>query len=447
MKNVIRTIERETGFDPQAPELIYRAHRDSRVKYWFYSILISLAVLMFLPWTQNINASGTVTTLYQDQRPQELNTIIPGRIIKWWVKEGDMVKKGDTIVQLADVKDDYLDPNLVERTEEQLKSKQLKIDFYQQKIKATQSQVIALEQSRDFKIAAMENKLEQLKRKVLSDSAELVAADIDLGIATLQFSRAKQMFSDGIIALTELERRTAQFNKMQALATEKQQKLLNTRQDLAITRIEMLGVRQDADDKIFKARSEIAGAQSEVASTGGDLAKNTNQLANYVIRGSQRWLIAPQDGQVNNARKQGLNEMVKEGETIAEIVPTQTDLAVELFVAPQDLVLVNKGQEVRLIFDGFPAIVFSGWPAASYGTFLGEVIAVETNVNINGKFRILVVPGKREKAWPVNVRFGAGVKGFAMLKNVSIWYELWRQINGFPPEYYKPVTAEKDKKK
>jgi multidrug efflux pump subunit AcrA (membrane-fusion protein) len=252
---------------------------------------------MFLPCTQNINASGTVTTLFQDQRPQELNTIIPGRIIKWWVKEGDMVKKGDTIVQLADVKDDYLDPNLVERTEEQLKSKQLKIDFYQQKIQATLSQVIALEQSRDFKIAAMENKLEQLKRKVLSDSAELVAADIDLGIATLQFSRAKQMFSDGIIALTELERRTAQFNKMQALATEKQQKLMNTRQDLSITRIEMLGVRQDADDKIFKARSEIAGAQSEVASTGGDLAKNTNQLANYVIRGSQRWLIAPQDGQ------------------------------------------------------------------------------------------------------------------------------------------------------
>jgi multidrug efflux pump subunit AcrA (membrane-fusion protein) len=194
---------------------------------------------MFLPWTQNINASGTVTTLFQDQRPQELNTIIPGRIIKWWVKEGDMVKKGDTIVQLADVKDDYLDPNLVERTEEQLKSKQLKIDFYQQKIKATQSQVIALEQSRDFKISALENKLEQLKRKVLSDSAELVAADIDLGIATLQFTRAKQMFSDGIIALTELERRTAQFNKMQALATEKQQKLLNTRQDLAITRIDM----------------------------------------------------------------------------------------------------------------------------------------------------------------------------------------------------------------
>lgn len=447
MKNVIQNIEQESGYTPSSPAKIYRAYRDSSVKFWFYGIIITLIVLMFLPWTQNISASGTVTTLYQDQRPQEINTIIPGRIIKWWVKEGDMVKKGDTIVQLADVKDDYLDPQLLQRTEEQLRAKQLKIDFYEEKIKATENQVQALEQSRDFKLSALENKLDQLKRKVLSDSAELAAAEIDLGIATQQFGRAKQMYSEGIIALTELERRTAQFNKMQAAVTEKQQKLLNTRQDLAITRIDMMGVSQDAADKIFKAKSEIAGARSDVASTGGDLAKNTNELANYAIRGSQRWLIAPQDGQLINARKQGLNEMVKEGETIAEIVPTQTDLAVELFVKPQDLVLVNKGQDVRLIFDGFPAIVFSGWPAASYGTFLGEVIAVETNVNINGKFRILVVPGKREKSWPSNVRFGAGVKGFAMLKNVSIWYELWRQINGFPPEYYKPVAVEKEQKK
>ncbi len=447
MKNIIGTIEKETGYAPQAPEKIYRAHRESNVKYWFSGILIFLAILLFLPWTQNINASGTVTTLYQDQRPQEINAIIPGRIIKWWVKEGDMVKKGDTLVQLADVKDDYLDPQLLQRTEEQILSKQQKIGFYEDKISATESQVAAIEMSRDFKLSSLENKLEQLKRKVISDSAELTAAEIDLGIATQQFNRAKQMFSEGIIALTELERRTAQYNKMQASATEKRQKFFNTRQDITITEIDMKGVSQDAADKIFKAKSEIAGARSEVASTGGDLAKNTNQLANYAIRGSQRWLLAPQDGQLISAKKQGLNEMVKEGETIAEIVPTQTDLAVELYVAPQDLVLISKGQEVRLIFDGFPAIVFSGWPAASYGTFLGEVIAVETNVNPNGKFRILVVPGKNEKQWPVNVRFGAGVKGFAMLKNVSIWYELWRQINGFPPEYYLPGTVSKDKKK
>jgi multidrug resistance efflux pump len=444
MKNISQTIKKETGFQPKSPGMIYRAEKESKVKYWFYGILGALIIVMFLPWTQNINTAGKVTTLYQDQRPQELNSIIPGRIVKWWVKEGDFVKKGDTIVQLLDIKDDYLDPQLVQRTEEQLKAKQQKIIFYNDKINATQSQVAALEQSRDLKLNSLENKLEQTRRKLLSDSAEAVAAEIEYTIATQQLNRGKQMFSEGVVALTELEKRTAQFNKTQAILTEKQQKFQNTRQDLVILKIEMGNVRQEAADKIFKAQGDIATARGEVATADGEVAKGVNQLANYVIRGGQRWLIAPQDGQVINARKQGLNETVKEGETIVEIVPNKIDYAVELFVDPMDLVLIDHGQDVRLIFDGFPAIVFSGWPAASYGTFLGEVIAVETNLSSNGKFRILVVPGNEEKKWPPNVKIGAGVRGFAMLKNVSIWYELWRQINGFPPEYYKVAT---DKKK
>jgi multidrug resistance efflux pump len=343
-----------------------------------------------------------------------------------------------------DIKDDYLDPQLLQRTEEQLKAKQQKIVFYNDKITATQSQVAALEQSRDLKLNSLENKMEQTRRKLLSDSAEVVAAEIDFNIAVQQLNRGKQMFNEGVVPLTELEKRTAQFNKTQAILTEKQQKFQNTRQDLVILKIEMSNVRQEAADKIFKAQGDIASARGEVATTDGEVAKGTNQLANYVIRGGQRWLIAPQDGQVINAKKQGLNETVKEGETIVEIVPNNIDYAVELFVDPMDLVLIDRGQNVRLIFDGFPAIVFSGWPSASYGTFLGKVIAVETNLSSNGKFRILVVPGKEEKQWPTNLKMGAGVRGFAMLKNVSIWYELWRQVNGFPPEYYK-VSVDKKK--
>jgi len=119
----------------------------------------------------------------------------------------------------------------------------------------------------------LDNKLEQLRRKVTSDSAELVAAEIDHGIAVQQLNRAKQMFSEGIIALTEFERRTAQYNKALALLTEKQQKFQNTKQDITICRIEMSTVRQDAADKIFKAKGEIAAARSEVASTDGEVAK------------------------------------------------------------------------------------------------------------------------------------------------------------------------------
>ena len=89
---------------------------------------------------------------------------------------------------------------------------------------------------------------------------------------------------------------------------------------------------------------------------------------------------------------------------------------------------------------GFPVIVFSGWPAASYGTFGGVIAAVETSVSDNGKFRLLVIEDKDEKPWPKQLRMGGGANGIALLKDVAIGYEIWRNINGFPPEYYKPAA-------
>jgi multidrug efflux pump subunit AcrA (membrane-fusion protein) len=438
MKKLNESILNQTGYQPQSPHKIYRAEKGSNVKKWFWGFFIFLLLFLMLPWTQNISTNGTVTTLYQDQRPQELNSIIPGRIVKWWVKEGDFVNKGDTILELADVKDEYLDTNLVKRTEAQLEAKEQKILFYNEKINAIVNQIQAVENGRNLKLKSLENKLEQFKRKLISDSAEVVAAEIENNIANQQLIRGKQLFAQGVIPLTELEKRTAQHNKTMAVFTEKQQKYLNTKQDLIITKIEMNEVQQEAADKIFKSKSEIALSKSEIATTGGDVAKNQNQLSNYITRGKQRWLISPQSGQIINAKKSGINEIVKEGEMIVEVVPTKVNHAVELYVEPMDLILLNIGQPVRLIFDGFPAIVFSGWPRNSYGTFVGRVVAIETNRNENGKFRILAVPDLNEKPWPTELKIGAGAKGFALLKNVQIWYELWRQINGFPPDYYKP---------
>ena len=443
MRHLLNSIKQDAGYDLQSPQKIYRADKESNIKRWFWMICLFIVVLMWMPWTQNIQATGIITTLYQDQRPQQLNSIIPGRILKWWVKEGDFVKKGDTIVQLADVKDDYLDPQLMQRTNEQVDAKQQKMVFYQQKISATESQIIAMENARELKLNSLDNKMEQIRRKMLSDSAEIISAEVDYQVAVQQLSRAKEMYARGIITLVEFEKRSQQFNKALAVLTEKQQKFQNSKQDVIICSIEMNSTRQDAADKIFKARGEIASAQSEIASTSGDLSKNRNQLSNYEIRGSQRWLIAPQNGQLVKAKKSGINEMVKEGDMIAEIVPTTFNYAAELFISPMDLVLVNKGQRVTLIFDGFPAMVFSGWPAASYGIFVGEVTAVETNLSENGKFRVLVTQNSTERQWPSELKIGTGVQGFALLKNVSIWYELWRQINGFPPEYYKKASSSK----
>ena len=132
---------------------------------------------------------------------------------------------------------------------------------------------------------------------------------------------------------------------------------------------------------------------------------------------------------------------------IAEIVPDKIQYAVEMFIRPLDLPLIKPGQKVRLLFDGFPAIVFSGWPAASSGTFAGEITAVESNVSNNGKFRLLIKEDANKKPWPKELKMGTGAQGIALLNDVPVWYELWRNINGFPPDYYShEETKQKENK-
>ena len=444
MKKVLDNIDEETGKKYSAYNSIYSVDIESRIKNIFWGLFFVLVFILFVPWTQNINTSGIVTTQFQEQRPQQINSIIPGKIIKWWVKEGDFVQKGDTIVELADTKDDYLDPRLIERTNDQLIAKKQKVDFYDSKITNIKGQIVAIEEGFKLKESAIRNKIQQLERKILIDSAELSAAKIDLEVGTNQYNRAGKMLNDGIISLVDYERRTQSFNKAKAGFQEKQQKFLNTKQDVLIARIELNTLKQDINDKLFKLKGDIANSNTEKSTVIAEVAKNENELSNYRIRGGQKWLLAPQTGQIIKAKKAGINEIVKEGEMIVEIVPNSFKYAVELFVKPMDLALINKGQDVRLQFDGYPAIVFSGWPNSSYGTFAGKISAIETNRNENGQFRVLIIPDMTEKNWPSNLKIGTGAQGFALLNDVPIWYELWRQLNGFPPDFYTLEVKGKD---
>ncbi len=429
---------------------IYRHDKSSKVRRYFFIIIGIMLGILFIPWTQNIRSAGAVTTLRQEERPQELNNIIPGRIVKWWVKEGDFVKKGDTIVQLAEIKDDYLDPELLQRTEQQLSAEQMTIDYYQGKVSATGDQITALQNEQQLKLSSIDNKVIQTQRKVQSDSMKVIAARNEMLVADRQLEGATKMYEQGVIPLTEFERRKVLHQNVNAKLIGAQNDYSNSKQDLLILQLDRSAAIQEYAEKIAKAAGDRFQSQSQIASGQGKVAKLQNQYSNYRIRNGQYFVLAPQDGQIIKAMKAGINEILKEGEMIVQVVPGNYQLATEIWVKPMDLQLLAVGQKVRFMFDGFPAIIFSGWPQASYGTFGGEIVAIETNLSENGMFRLLVAEDKNDRKWPTDLKLGTGVVSFALLNDVPIWYELWRQVNGFPPDYYKSngnTKQEKDKKK
>ena len=427
----------------QSVNKVYHIHKKSRVKRWFLFIFLGGIIVLFLPWTQNIKVIGNVSTLYQDQRPQQLNSPIPGRIIKWYVKNGDDVKKGDTLLQLSEEKDDYLDPLLVKRTEQQVDAKKGLQKYYEAKVGTTNNQMQALNSGRELKLSQLRVKISQLNHKMTGEEAELTAANNEFRMTADQYERQKKMYDEGLVSLTQFQQRSVSYQNALAKKTATENKLAQTRQEIMNVNIEQNATIQDYNEKLSKTEGDRFQSMGQIEGSGGDIAKLENQVANYKARQGLYFVIASQDGQVVQINKAGIGEILKDGESIGVIVPEKVDYAVEVFIKPVDLPLVKEGQRVMCIFDGFPAIVFSGWPNSSYGTFAGKVIAIENNISTNGMFKALVIQDKNEKQWPPKIKMGTGVQGIAILNDVPIWYELWRNINGFPPDYYEVKTTEK----
>ena len=178
---------------------------------WILIIMAFVLLALFLPWTQNIRARGNVSTLNPEQRPQEVNSLISARISTWFIQNGDFVKKGDTLLVLAETKDEYLDPELLKRTSEQLDAKSQSADFYRNKVNTSLEQITALEKGLDLKLSQLKIKLRQYTLQVQSDSMAMSAAAGQFKIASVQVQRQEELYKAGLKSLVELEARQQYF--------------------------------------------------------------------------------------------------------------------------------------------------------------------------------------------------------------------------------------------
>jgi adhesin transport system membrane fusion protein len=408
-------------------------------------LLITLAILigiLCIPWTQNISSTGSIISLEPNSRPQAVETIIGGRVEKWFVQEGDSVKKGDTILFLSEIKVDYFDPNLVQNTESQLQSKESALEGYMSKIASLDLQINAMISGKEVKKDQARAKIEQAQFKVKTDSTDLLNAERNATITEEQFNRYEQLYKQDLISKTELETRRMSYQNASTKVQEHRNKLSISKNELLNARRELRAIDAEYSDKISKAESEKYASMSTLYTAEGELTKLQNQFNNYDRRNGLYYILAPQDGFISKTSKSGIGETVKEGEEIARISPFGFAHAVEIFISPTDMPLVHAGEQVRLIFDGFPAFVISGWQHISKGVYNGTILTVDPALHESGKFRVLVRPQDGEQ-WPSALKQGGGVQAIMLLNDVPVGYELWRTFNGFPPDFYSPDQSKK----
>lgn len=373
----------------------------------FIGVLLAftLAFLILVPWQQTVVGSGKVTSFAPEARPQTVESRISGRIVRWYVREGAHVNKGDTIAILADINVNFLDTNLLNRLQV---LRERTFDAQEKAINVAIQRRKQAEQRYNASLARLENVM------------------VEISTARIRYLRADTLFKQDLVSRRELE--TAQLNLQKAMA------------DSATAYAGMTSAQQDIN--AFVAEEERVINQAYVTMQEVDV-----RLGNAEGRVGSGVILAPLTGTVVRIAKAGSGQTVKEGEELALIVPTTNDQAVEIYVSGMDAALIQPGRYVSLQFSGFPAFQFSGWRHVNVGIFHGRVKVVDAVDDGTGRFRVLVIPtdDPEYRSWPDGryLRQGTDATGWVLLDEVPIGYELWRQLMGFPPQFPVPIKDTK----
>ncbi|MEM7230952.1 MAG: HlyD family efflux transporter periplasmic adaptor subunit [Planctomycetota bacterium] len=402
--------------------------RATRKLAWFVALgMAFLSIIFFVsPWRQNIPATGRVVAFDPLDRMQLIPAPVTGRLKKLFVQEGTRVKEGDPLVELSD-----LDPDYERRLTQQVEFSQQKVSAARDTVEFYTRQLELLEQERTQAIAVANADREVAQNKVHAEQQELLAAEADLKQKSADRTRRETLFPKKLVSELDLQKAVAASVTAEAKVRAVDAKLEQVKSELRAKEAKVRQVTSSTQAKIESVRTYREDARSKKASAEKELNDSETKLR----RQHTQTVPAPRDGVVLRIHGGSQASFVKSGEPLIDFVPTSDMLAVELWVRGNDAPLMKKGHEVRLQFEGWPAVQFAGWPSVAVGTFGGRVHVVDAHDNGAGRFRVLVVPDPNDEPWPdlFYARQGTRANGWVLLDEVSVGYELWRQLNAFPP--------------
>jgi multidrug resistance efflux pump len=402
--------------------------------------------LLFVPWRQSAMGSGTVLAQNPQERPQAFKSPTKGivRSVKADLREGSYVAQGEILIELEPTAEGG-----VQQLELQIAAVKNKQELARGKMEFATQQIQLQEDSGLRLRESLAEELKAAKTKWQQSQNELAAAESDLVDKSNKRRIAEEVYAKGIISREEL------VTKTQDEATQ-QQKVAKAARAVEEELANFEGKRQQIESKLNDIEIKNREAQNKKLTEEKELQNALKEFSDLEVKRQelQRLTItAPRSGFIQDWFGVENSDTVKEGDLLFVIVPETEQLSVEMLISGNDVPLVQVGDKVRLQFEGWPAVQFTrGWPSASIGTFGGQVNRIFPTDDGKGNFRLLVTPAmhlEQDHPWPANLRQGGRVTAWVLLREVSLGYELWRQINGFPPARndYEPEEDKSSKPK
>ncbi|MEO9594848.1 HlyD family secretion protein [Rhodopirellula bahusiensis] len=400
-------------------------------KVTFVGLVLSIIAMLFVPWQQTARGVGTVVAIDPQERPQPVRSPSKGVVdfVKAGLREGSYVEQDELLLRLSPFAVDgvsQIDTQIIA-----MESKEAAalsgLEVAKQAVLLQENGGKSLTESLKQDLEASKQKWEQAKNEVTSMEAELQDKRNQLRIA-------EDVADKGLVSREELfskrqavESQNAKVQKAQNAVHELSASLISKEEEIEAKLQDIAIKNRDAEQKVLDAMQKINTIEKEIL----DLRNKRGELDRLEIR-------APRSGRIQQWFGVEGSDTIKEGDQLFVIVPDTDELAVEMKVSGNDMPLVQEGAQVRLQFEGWPAVQFVGWPSVAVGTFGGKVNRVFPTDDGRGYFRVLVTPDNhfdRENGWPDDryLRQGVRANGWVLLNRVPLGREIWRQLNGFPP--------------
>ena len=406
-------------------------------------LLIGLAVsifgMAFLPWQQTSKGTGQVVAFAPQERQQSVKSPTKGIVAKIadGLVEGSVVKKGEFLLEVQPFA-----ANMVEQLNGQLGELRTKEETAKVKAEAQGRMVEAYTEARDFGVSMATELVSAAEAKLRSKKRQISAYEAKELQARLNFERQQELFNKGLKPAKEIEKLKKELEVAKA-------DLDSVGEDVTALQNELKAKQEQLEEKRRTAQTKIDYAlamEQDAIAIGTEVRTKIADVQMKLGQMDRMTITAPRDGTIFRLNVNERGDAVKEGDSLLTIIPEATQKAVEIYLNGNDVALVKLDQEVRLQFEGWPAVQVAGWPSLAVGAFSGKVATIDATDNGKGEFRILVIPDETQDPWPIEsdrfLRQGVRTNGWVQLGQVSLGYEVWRQMNGFPV-----ITATEESKK
>ncbi len=397
------------------------------------SLTVAIVGMVFVPWQQTAAGRGQVVAFDANQRHQDVDAPISGRIVNWQpsLVEGAMVKEGDRLFDI-----EVIDTELRRQMELQLAATERKLAADKTIVNAYFENVQAFRDVKEQIVLAAEEFIKVAEQKLLAEEEGLKAARAVAEQSEKDRVRRKELLDQKVGSQFDWERAVRQAEEANAKVAQSRAYVSAAVNELTAKKAELVAKTREAQAKIDSSTAVYEKSKGDFAATEKEIADIAAKLTMQ-----RQSVLAPQDGYIFKLKVSQGGQIVSQGTSLLELVPSSPDRAVAIKVDGNDAPLVStkdvqgRPRRVRLQFEGWPAVQFSGWPSAAVGTFGGIVSVVDSTDDGQGKFRVLILPDPDEPAWPneMILRQGVRANGWVLLDEVPLGWEVWRQLNGFPP--------------